>query len=615
MCGIAGYLGRKIEGLSSLLIKGIAVRGPDGAGSFEETPVHFVHTRLAVVDVDGGLQPMEPPGSECVVTYNGEIYNYWKLRSKIEACGFQFRTRCDTELIPLGYRAFGLDFFSKIDGMFAFALYDRLTREVHIVRDRPGIKPLFLSALGPDLVFSSSVATVASHPDVDRSLHNDSVRNFLQFRYVPDGHPFLNGIKALEPGSILTWRDGRTKTQKQLRDTTEKIGKDPQFAKALFSRLDESVRKQLRSDAPVGIFLSGGVDSSVIAALARKHANRPITAFTYSIHGKENEVESARLTAQEHGFSHRVVEGSRSLENLGRAIIDMDPPVGDAIVLPTWELCQEASRDVKVVLTGEGADELFGGYVHIGSLQWLHRFQAYPGLSGLASNLLRLIPVGLLNLFFQYPAYLGQMGRDKLASLFHDVGNSALVYRKICSIIDDSEITRASYLEPPKLEGPSALDRETLINDGVTRWLPNQILHKMDSLSMAHGLEARVPYLGANVRSLVRSAPPAPRSFFVQNKYWLRQVATSLGVREAKKAKQAFHLPVERTHRTSLLLLCDDWLNEDEIRRHGILNLKFIQEARKNLERGEFIASKQIVAMACLHMWLDNQRNQPWLKH
>lgn len=608
MCGIAGYLGSKVEGLNERLVRSIERRGPDGQSTFEEGPVHFAHSRLAIVDIPDGGQPMEPPGTDCVVIYNGEIYNYDELRQRLEKAGLPCRTTCDTELIPLGYRAFGLDFFAELNGMFAFALFDRRSGEVHLARDPWGIKPLHVAQNGATLVFGSSATTVALHPDVDRSLNAGSVRDFLQFRYVPDGASFYGGVKSLPPGTLLTWRDGKISSRRFRPAENIEIPATPDAWRAeLQQRLERALTGQLRSDVPVGVFLSGGVDSGVVATLAARSAGPPKIAFTFAIAGDTQDVEGARRIAERTGMTHKVVEGGQGLEELPQAIADMDLPVGDAIVLPTWQLCRSAAQDVKVVLTGEGADELFGGYVHIPTLRRLDRLAGLAGLIAPLAPLIKAVPIRLLDTLLHYQASLGTMGRQKVQRLLENAGRPQALYRTACSIIDDTEISQASILPPVAGEDstPSSLDLRTLLDDGLTRWLPYQILNKMDALSMAHGLEARVPFLDHQVTALVSLAPPEVLAEKGENKALLRKVATQIGMPEARQPKHAFHVPVERSHQVEIRKMCDDWLNGDQIRRHGILRECFVTEARRQFDRGEFIASKQLVAMSSLHMWLD----------
>ena len=513
MCGIAGYVGPEVPGLLSRMVEYIRRRGPDDKGCWRSGDIHFGHTRLSIVDLANGQQPMLRGDGQTAVTYNGEIYNYERLRPEIEAAGGQFETTCDTELLPLGHRAFGLDLLPRLNGIFAFALADLATGEVHLVRDPFGIKPLYYAVAGETLVFASSARTVALHPAVNRRLDTAAARDLLQFRYVPDGRPLFEGFNALPPGHIATWLNGRLDVRAYWQPPPRKPleGRpDAEWVERLTDTLSESVRQQLRSDVPVGILLSGGIDSTAITHFATRQGSSPLTAFTIAVGENVDESAQAREVAHRYGLRHEVVSlpDDDDLSGLYQAVASMDVPVGDAIVLPTYRLCEAVGCTHKVVLTGEGADELFGGYVHYPVLRRLDRLsRTVPNLRHFAP-LLNLVPVSLLNALFSYQASLGRIGRAKLARLFGALDRRAALPRMVTTVLDDEEVAEATNLPPLEEAGGEAnLSENGILLDGLTHWLPNQILNKMDQLSMAHGVEARVPFPGhASLGSAGRGA-------------------------------------------------------------------------------------------------------------
>lgn len=611
MCGIAGYLGQTIPGLLPRMMSGIRHRGPDGNGEFVSSPLHLGHTRLAVIDLQSGSQPMFSAGRRLVTAYNGEIYNYLELRAELEARGAQFQTRSDTEVIPLGFQIDGPAFFARLVGMFAFALADVDRRTLYLVRDHFGIKPLYYSKTSEGFAFGSSAQSVAMHPAVDRSLNPAAIRDYLQFRYVPGGRHFFAGVETLPPATILEcdfdggvsltefWTprrrrpEARTDVEAWVDETTE--------------RLDDSLRIQLRADVPVGLFLSGGVDSSTIATFAARHAAGPLTAYTYAMEGEHDEVAGAAAVVQHVGARHVTVtpEGEGGLSGLYEAIACMDHPVGDAIVVPTYHLCRAAARDLKVVLTGEGADEIFGGYVHFSALLKLARLARAVPFARHMAGAVRMLPVALLNQFFDYQASLGRLGRQKLARMIERINDPRALYRLASSIIDDEDIVAAAHLGAPAREAPIELSLSDLMLDTVRTWLPYQILNKMDQLSMIHGLEARVPFLDPRLYDLLLTAPDALFIDGRDNKVLLRRVLERAGGVNARRPKYAFHVPIEERYRGELVSLCDEWLGPAVTSRHGILNQQFIRANIEALRVGEFLASKRLLAMIGLHMWLD----------
>ena len=610
MCGIAGYLGPKREGLLDRMVNAIRSRGPDGSGVFSNADIEIGHTRLAIVDIAGGAQPMIRENNRYIVSYNGEIYNYENLRAKIEATGRRFTTTSDTELLPLGFAAFGAKFFSELIGIFAFALYDTLERRLILVRDHFGIKPLYYADTADTLVFSSSARAVAMHPGVDRGLDEQAIRDYLQYRYATDGQHFFRGVNTLPPGTYLEATVGSkprlTSYWKPRPRTGASDWSTEEWIRRTESLLEDAIAMQLRSDVPVGLFLSGGVDSSTVATFAARHCPYPMTAYTFSMRDLDDEVTPARAIAERVGARHVVVETdlTKDFSQLYDAVACMDVPVGDAIILPTYLLCAAAARDLKVVLTGEGADEIFGGYVHFTAFDKLRRLQRILPFAHYLAPLVELLPVALLNREFDYQASLGVLGRRKLARMISSLPTREAVYRQASSVIDDLDILRAANLPPPRPAGDMDLTLASTMLETVRTWLPNQILNKMDQLSMAHGLEARVPFLDPRLYEHMADAPDELILNGKESKVVLRGVLKRNGG-ESERPKFAFHVPMEKRYKPALEALCREWLSDSVTKKYGILKRGFIDENMAHLANGEFLASKRLVTMACLHMWLD----------
>lgn len=611
MCGIAGYVGPTVGGLLPRMVAGIRHRGPDGQCEFVSQPVHFGHTRLAIIDLAGGMQPMSCDEGNLVIVYNGEIYNYVELRAELEAEGARFETASDTEVIPVGYKLHGPEFFSRLIGIFAFGLADFSRRCVFLVRDHFGIKPLYYAKTNETLVFSSCASAVALHPAVDRSLNSDAIRDYLQFRYVPNGKHFYSGIQTLAPASILEYGfDGSIRTRTYWSPRRRHPSDQANLGSWITSTrniLDDAIRIQMRSDVPVGLFLSGGVDSSSVATYATRHAKETMTAYTYAMEGDHDEVEAAAIIAQSTGTRHIIVrgEGREGLTGLYEAISCMDHPVGDAIIVPTYRLCGAAARDLKVVLTGEGADEVFGGYVHFGALLKLARLARMFPLADRFGRCVNWLPIALLNQFFDYQASLGRMGRQKLARMVANIHDPRALYRLASSVIDDADIEAATHLGQPPKEEQIRLTLPDLMLETVQTWLPYQILNKMDQLSMAHGLEARVPFLDPRIYDNLLAAPDSAFIGGGRNKILLREVLSREGGVNSSRPKFAFHVPIEQRYRSELETLCAEWLNDETVARHGILKKDFVRDNLTALRMGEFLASKRLVTMVGLHMWLD----------
>ena len=612
MCGIAGYTGPIIPGVLERMIRAIRHRGPDGEGTYSDTEheVHFGHARLAILDLAGGTQPMVREDGRVAVTYNGEIYNYPALRERIERTGRHFTTTCDTELLPLGYAAFGPKFFAELNGIFAFALFDKGTRRLFLVRDHFGVKPLYYAEIPGGIAFASCAQALLAHAAVDRGLNAEAVRQYLQYRYVPDGSHFMRGVHTLPPGTILEI-EGQTPPRKHAYwSPAKRVGarhRDAgEWVERTLALLELVVHDQLQSDVPVGLFLSGGVNSSLLAYLSPQHAPYTITAYTFGMRDAADETTQAAATAAATGIRHEVITFDRTddFSGLYDAVACMDLPVGDAIILPTYELCRAAARDVKVVLTGEGADEVFGGYVHFKAFEKFRRLARILPFANRLAPLVNALPVAFLNRFFDYQASLGVLGRQKLARMVADLHRPESIYRSACSVIDDRDITRAAELGAPPAADDMDLGLSNVMLETVRTWLPYQILNKMDQLSMAHGLEARVPYLDPRLYDHMASAPDELVLAGGANKVLLRKALDQLGGDWARP-KLAFHVPMERRYRTALENLCKAWLSPSVTKRYGILRQPFIDENLEHLRYGDFLASKRLMTMICLHMWLD----------
>ncbi len=618
MCGIGGYTGHARPELSARMLELLRNRGPDGEGVLERSGVVFCHTRLAIVDLTAtGDQPMTRVNGRLAVTYNGEIYNYQELRDSIEGAGQRLLGHSDTELLPLGFASFGTDFFRRLNGMFAFALHDADDGSLYLARDHFGIKPLYYAETPGGLVFSSTARAVAAHPEVDDGLSLDAVRDYLQFRYVPDGRPFYRGVKQFPPGHWARWREGRLEIKpfwKPARRTPGDRLQVSEWVTELHRLLDLSVTEQLRSDVPMGVLLSGGIDSSAVMHFAARHSPEAPLAFTFSIGDHADETAAAKAVAIRYGADQVVarLDSDCPLRQLPDAMACMDTPVGDAIILPTYNLCREAAQQRKVVLTGEGADELFGGYVHVPPLRALDKLAAVAPAVRLLAPFLRYVPISILDRFFHYEASLGANGREKVAQLVGAVGRPARAFRIATSIIADSEIAEATTFSAPTSACVDYdLSLSGLMLQGVTNWLPNQILNKMDQLSMAHGLEARVPYLDPRIYDCLSTMPDSLVLSRSGNKVLLREVLKQEGLGHFPRKKIAFHLPLEQMYRDETLSLAKDWLSDGVVKKYGLLRTSFVRRCIQEFAAGDFIASKRLVAMMGLHMWLAGRQPAP----
>jgi asparagine synthase (glutamine-hydrolysing) len=524
MCGIVGIVDTRDEvpeGLLACLRDVMVERGPDGVGTFRAHGVAMAMRRLAVIDLATGDQPLTSQGGRVVVFQNGEIYNHAALRHRLEADGFAFRTSSDTEVLAHGYARWGIEgLLDRLDGMYALAVLDRSAGELHLARDRFGEKPLYFAAAAGRLAYASDLRALAALPWVDTRIDPEALDRYLALHYVPGSATIFCGVRRVLPGHRLRVRldDPRPEAFRYYRPTlgeTRPVADDE-----LAALIEDAVRSRLVSDVPVGVFLSGGLDSSIVAALAARH--RPgISTFSMGFRApRYDESPFARQVAQAVGSRHHhfVFDEQRFRELLPRVAAVLDEPVGDQALLPLFWLCAEARRHVTVALAGEGADEVFAGYGY-------YR-EALAGGSAAAARRLAHNPQPVTPSGF--PLLADAAERARLCGGAAKGGEDW--ERKLVEWLDTSGDT---------LQRGTAADLAT--------WLPDDLLVKFDRMAMAHSLEGRAPYLHPQVVEAGLRLPAPERMRGGVGKVALRRVASRWVPREIlDRPKHGFILPMER---------------------------------------------------------------------
>jgi asparagine synthase (glutamine-hydrolysing) len=521
MCGILALVGTPWQAAVESTLQPLACRGPDARTVWRDATAALGHARLAVIDVEGGLQPMASPDGRHVIAYNGEIYNFLALRRELEARGVRFATNSDTEVLLRGYQEWGRDVVRRLDGIFAFAIWDSAERHLFAARDRLGIKPLFYST-HRGLALASTLAPFLAIAGFPRELDYEALRDYLAFQTSLAPHSFLKAVRQLPPAHWLEWHDGKLHLE-QYWSIPQPARSSDATLEELDTLLAQSVRDQLVSEVPLGAFLSGGIDSSLIVHYMAAAGARPL--LTFSVRFPEDgfdESPAARAVAARYGTEHHVLDAPRiGPDELRRAIHALDQPLADPAYVPTYELSRMTRRHVTVALSGDGGDELFGGYQ-----RFLDTESGHPDSTG--KRVLRaLIGAGLA------PAALL---RRSLA------GEEFLLYRR--GELGPWPVSRksfANYLEPQALaaarpEGTlgrwrdlarsfgGRLDSAALMRADLWTYLSENCLAKVDRASMAHGLEVRVPLLGNRVVDFAL-AQPAERHLHPEPKAMLRALA------------------------------------------------------------------------------------------
>ncbi len=536
MCGIVGVLHPKVtRAWLEVLADAMHARGPDGSGFYAEPGVAMGMRRLSIIDLESGWQPLFSGEGSIVAFQNGEIYNYRELREELLSKGYAFATRSDTEVLAHGYHAWGVrGLAERLDGMFAAAILDRKARVLHLVRDRLGEKPLFCAAIAGGFAYASDLRLLAALPGVDRGLNLPALQDYLALHFVPGRHTIVQGVWRVLPGEILSLDlDGRI--QSRLRYYRPPVGEQRRVGdQELAAALEHAVRSRLVADVPVGVFLSGGLDSSIVAAIAAAHNPRIATFSMGFKSAAHDESEFAREVAAyiDSDHHHFVFDEAEFLDLLPRAAAALDEPLGDQALLPVYWLCGEARKHVKVVLAGEGADEIFAGYSYYSRFSekptWRDRLSAFRRGRALRTAFPdRLVDETSLATASGFP-------------LLTDVAGRTLLTNALPHARDEWEDDLVAWLR----QSSDPLQRATCAD--LTTWLPDDLLVKFDRMAMAHSLEGRAPYLDpAIVEMGVARLRAADRMCGSASKIALRRVAKRWlpdGILNRKK--QGFILPM-----------------------------------------------------------------------
>lgn len=563
MCGLAGFAGSGDRGDLSTMIASLHHRGPDGEGVYVDPDrrVFLGHRRLAVVDIDGGAQPMWNEDGQIGVVFNGEIYNHQELRGYLERAGHSFRSsHSDTEVLVHGYEEWGNTLPERLNGMFAFAVYDRRNERLFLARDRFGEKPLYYSLTADAFVFASELSALTEHPSVDHSLSIRSLQKFFAYGYLPAPNAIFNGSRKLPGGHHLTFNinDGnicvapywqfRVAPDRNLERVPER-----ELVDELRTLLDQSVRRRLISDVPLGIFLSGGLDSSAVAlAAARILPADSIRTFTIGFAEVSfDESPFARRVAAQIGTRHdeRVLRAEDTAQLMPEILAKLDEPLGDASLIPTYQLCQFAREHVTVALSGDGGDELFAGYDPFKAIGIAERYArlvprgVHTGIRRLAD----LLPVSSRNMSLDFKLKRGLMGMSYPACVRNPVWMAPVEPDLMGELFDSPLCMEELYEEAIDVwnssESTDPVDRGLDFFSNV--YLQDDILTKVDRASMMVSLEARAVFLDNDLVDFCRRLPARYKYRNGTGKYLLKKMLEDDLPRDIiERPKKGFGIPL-----------------------------------------------------------------------
>lgn len=626
MCGILGIINFTNNATSKEQLlsasKYINHRGPDHHETYINKSVAFAHARLSIIDLDPrSNQPFVSDDGQYILIFNGEIYNYNKLKADLIKKGINFRTTSDTEVLLNGFIEEGESFITKCEGIFSLGIWNRKEEKLFLCRDRFGIKPLYYSYSADRIIFSSEIKPILALQEsyqVDYSVLN----NFTRFRYHPGNETPFKNILNLEMGHwcyvgknipIKFFQYWSVDNSKHIIRINE-LEAVEQFNELL----KKSVASQLIADVPVGVFLSGGVDSSSVFSLANS-MKQGMHGFTLGFRTKDDEIELAKKICLERGgFFHPKMIENEDFDIYKKALWYLEEPLADSILSATYSLAEFARKEVKVVLSGEGADEILGGYIH-------HKFLTSENtvadlkLDGMLKFFLKFAPLKLLQSLFPYKASLGANGLAKLQNQVEYIGQWGLAYEKVVELFNEDYFVDAKDSESiwQNLwdKNPKSQDfLNTLTRFDLKYWNSRYTLLRLDKLTMAHGLEARVPFLDSELAAFTLSLPKSMKLKHGHSKWVLREAMyknSYLQKDESFRKKQAFFLPIEKTYGKAFIEFAADTLLSKRCTSRGIINNKALKQVIDS-DYSELLASKQLMALLINELWAQLYIDGEW---
>jgi len=631
MCGICGIISSNGSNVAPDLLKRmtglLAHRGPDGEGTYihhgPRWSAGLGHRRLSIIDLsDAGRQPMSNEDGTLWVAFNGEIYNFQHLREVLERTGHRFKSRTDTEVILHLYEDEGVAGISKLRGMFAFAVWDERTETLLLVRDRVGVKPLVYYWDGRTLLFASEIKSILQNPAVIKEIDWNAMELYLTLNYIPSPYTIFKNTRKLKPGHMLVLHDGMIKEEEYWNIDLNRVLKKShstdfiQQKKELFITLEESVRSHMVSDVPVGAFLSGGIDSSIIVGLMSRYSSRPVR--TYSIGYKDmplyDETHYARDVAVLNRTDHHeiILSVSDVLSAIPEVLNSFDEPFADSSAIPSFVISKETARNVKVALSGDGGDELFAGYRMYAGEYWFSFYRSIPRMARqrLIEPLLLKLSDSRDDLASDYARRLKKFLRGATKDSFED---------RFLSWNEIFTREQRKGLMPSALNATSDLGRQMLAKR-LNEWdtdltnrmlyadfkeaLPGDMLQKVDAMSMLNSLEIRVPLLDHQVCELAFSWNGDVKMKRGRGKHILLETFKPiLPPSLLRRAKWGFEIPIGKWMQMDLKYLMDEYLSQDLIQRQGIFHYDTIHQMVQNLMNHRMDTSWQLWNLIVFQNW------------
>lgn len=619
MCGICGKISWDAPidvSVVSRMMETMSHRGPDDAGLYSEPYAALGHRRLSIIDLETGKQPLTNETGSVIVVFNGEIYNYRELREDLLARGHQFATTSDTEVIAHLYEERGEACVEELRGMFAFAIWDSPKRRLFLARDRVGIKPLYVARIRNGFLFASEIKALLVDPLLSATVDPQGIDRFLTFSYMPGQGTLLRGIEKILPGHHLVVQDGQVTTTRYWDlafDSSAYQGTFEEATAQLHDLLDHTVREHMRSDVPVGVLLSGGVDSTGLLSFCCEQTDRPINTFTVGFSGESFEDERwyASLAARQYGTTHHelTITGADFREFLPKYVWHMEEPVCEPPAVALYYVTRLARDYVKVLISGEGGDEAFAGYQNYRNIVWIERLKALgPAWRRLFS--FALAKAGAIKRLARFGKYSRLMRATPKEYYYSRTAGPDSTFNRIRNALYtpsfDAQVNETQSLDYLN-ECFSRIQREPLLSQllyiDTKLWLPDDLLVKADKMTMANSVELRVPLLDHRVLEFAASLPA---EYKVKGWTTKRILKSALDRRVpapiVRRRKTGFPVPIGRWMREELHQFTADVLLDQRSASRGYFNVRAVEELLKRLKAtGECVS--EVFGLMVLELW------------
>jgi asparagine synthase (glutamine-hydrolysing) len=616
VCGITGYSGGFGRFDRDAIRKATATlnhRGPDHLGVFLSDDIALGAVRLRVMDPQAADQPLHSEDGRFVLVYNGEIYNQAALRQELECSGRRFRSRCDAEVVLASFQEWDTGCLRRFRGMFAFAIWDQLRQRLVLARDRLGIKPLYITRVGRGICFGSELKAILIHPNVTRNIDHQALRDFLSLNYVPGPRTLIEGIEKLPPGHFLEYREGEAQTESywqlpRSRPSKISIG---EASSQLDHLLGNSVREHLASDVPLGIWLSGGLDSTTLVDYAARQTSTPIKTFSVAFESNCcDERKWFREVSRFYGTQHEEIElrpDGETISAVQELAYYSDEPGADAGALPVWFLSKLSRKHVTVALSGEGSDELFGGYLTYQANSYADELRRLPAWarSGSLCAIERLWPASDEKISFEYKVKRLLGGSMMHPDEAHVYWNGTFTSGQVEALLGPGT--------PHSLQSLYSSGGFDLESKGLSRYLhfdqryylPDNLLYKVDRMSMAHSLEVRPPFLDHRIVEFAATLPDNLKINGRSQKYLLRHLMQSRVPKPVThRSKTGFDIPAHRWLRGELRPLLMDTLSREAIRQTGIFSPGIIGQLINDHMERKINVGYHLWGLMTLFLWL-----------